>query len=189
LGEGLVNAQAWRLRAVYGLRRLGLPGAMGALCLLALLAFLLLEARPAAQRVAGFAKRQAALQQRAALQAAPDGVARTPGQQLLAFYEDFPVSAEIADVLAGVHAIAQAQQLSLDLGEYAVVKTPGARLDRVRITLPLKGGYPQLRQLVFEALRQYPALALESLSLRRDKVSDEVLDGRLVFMLYVEHGA
>jgi hypothetical protein len=184
-----VNAQAWRLRAAYALRRLGLPGALGALCLLAALAVLLLEARPAAQRVAGFAQRQAALQQRAAEPSEPVGAARTPGQQLLAFYEDFPATSEIADVLAGVHAIAQAQQLSLDLGEYAVVKTPGARLDRVRITLPVKGGYEPLRQLVFEALRLYPSLALESLSLRRDKVSDEVLDGRLVFMLYVEHGA
>ncbi len=184
-----MNAQAWRLRAVYALRRLGLPGALGALCLLALLAFVLLEVRPAAQRLAGFADRMSALQRRAAEQTAPDGVPQTPDQQLLAFYDDFPATAEIADVLAGVHGIAQAQQLSLDLGEYAVEKTPGARLDRVRITLPVKGGYPQLRQLVFEALRLHPSLALESLSLRRDKVSDEVLDGRIVFRLYVEHGA
>jgi hypothetical protein len=184
-----VNAQAWRLRAAYALRRLGLPGAVGALCLVVLLGLLLLEVRPAAQRVAGLADRKAALQRRAAQQAAPDGAPHTPAQKLQAFYEDFPATAEIADVLAGVHEIAETQKLALDLGEYSMVKTPGARLDRVRITLPIKGGYPQLRQFVFEALRLHPSLALESLSLRRDKVSEEALDGRIVFMLYVEHGA
>ena len=56
-----MNAQAWRLRAVYALRRLGLPGALGALCMLALLAFVLLEVRPSTAAALAFYRATGAL--------------------------------------------------------------------------------------------------------------------------------
>jgi hypothetical protein len=85
--------------------------------------------------------------------------------------------------------MAAAQELSLEVGEYALSQAPEGQLDRYRITLPLKGGYRPLRQFVAQALAAIPALSLESLSLRREQVADAAAEARVVFVLFLERGA
>ena len=185
-----MNAGAWQARGTYFLRRIGVPGWLGLLSLAAALAFLLVEALPAADRLARLSQRQATAQARLTQQAAEGGTAAlTPSQQLAAFYRDFPQGAKIPDVLARIHDIADEQKLALELGEYALTKAQGGRLDQFRITLPVKGAYPQVRKFAAEALVALPSLSLESLSLRREKVAEGTVEGRIVFLLFLEHGA
>jgi hypothetical protein len=182
-----VIAGNWQLRVRYFLRRIGVPGWLGTLCLVAALAFLSVQVLPAFDHLATLERRQAAAQAKLAQQAGGPGAILTPAQQLAAFYGDFPQGAKIPDVLARIHDIAEEQKLALELGEYALSKAQGGRLDQFRITLPVKGPYPQVRKFAAEALAELPALSLESLSLRREKVAEGAVEGRIVFLLFVEH--
>ena len=180
-----MNIRAARAQAFYLIRRGGVPGCLGALCLVAALVFFVLEVMPTTDRVANLASRKQALQARKAQ--GPGLVAHTPAQQLANFYSAFPPGSAIPDVLARIEQIAREQQLELELGEYAMVREPGARLDQLRITLPVKGSYLQIRKLIAEALHTQAALSLESLSVRRAKVAQDAVDGRIVFLLFLEH--
>ncbi len=180
-----MNIRTARLQAFYLIRRGGLPGCLGALCLVAALVFFVLEVMPATDRVANLASRRLALQERKAQ--GTSLVALTPAQQLARFYRGFPPGSAIPDVLARIEQIATEQQLDLELGDYAMVREPGARLDQLRITLPVKGSYLQIRKLIAEVLHTQAALSLDSLTVRRAKVAQDTGDGRIVFLLFLEH--
>ena len=179
-----MNIRARRAQFAYLIRRAGVPGCFGALCLLAALVFSVLEVMPATDRLANLELRTVALQERKAQ--GKGLVVLTPAQQLASFYSGFPPGAAIPDVLARIEQIASEQQMTLELGEYALVREQGARLDQLRITLPVKGSYLQMRKLVAEVLRAQPALSLESLTVRREKVAQDAVDGRIVFLLFLE---
>lgn len=184
-----MKGNAWQAHAAYFSRRAGVPGWLGILGLLAALAFLMMEAIPASQRLAGMvAQKEAAEKRLAQLTGAQRNADLTPAQRLAAFYGDFPQGAKVPDVLASIYETATAQHLALELGEYALTKAPGGRLDQFRITLPVKGPYPQVRKFAAEVLVAHPSLSLESMSLRREKVADGSVDGRIVFLLFLEHG-
>ena len=176
----------WSARLLYWSRRIGVPGWVGLLALALALALAQWQLRPAQQRLLLLETRTAAAQQRLQqpLSAQP---ALTPTQQLNAFYATFAAQLTVPDVLASLHEVAVAQKLDLDIGEYSLTKEKGLRLDSLRIALPVKGNYVQLRQFAAEALRAQPALALERISIRREKVAEDGGSGRVVFVLFVEH--
>ena len=112
----------------------------------------------------------------------------SPTEQLMTFYRAFPRETSIPDWLGKIYAIADQQKLDLEIGEYALAQAKSNRLDQFRIVFPVKGNYPQIRKFIGAALATAPALALDSLTLKRDKVGDAVVDGRIVFLLYLEKG-
>jgi len=113
----------------------------------------------------------------------------TPGEQLQAFYKEFPRGESVPDWLESIYALAAEEKLALELGDYTLTKNPAGRLDRFSITFPVKGSYPQLRRFISAALATAPALALEGLSVKRDKVGEGTVNARIVFQLYLEKGA
>lgn len=181
-----MNARAIRHRAVYALRRLGPPGWLGLALLGAACAYLALVALPAAGRLAQLEAQIAADQEKLSNCTAA-GAALSPAQRLASFYGDFPTSERVPDELARLFKFAEAHKLELDVGEYSFVRAQGGRLDQFRITLPLKGSYPDMRAFAAEVLAAVPALSLESVALRREKVADPAVEGRIVFLLFVEH--
>ena len=104
----------------------------------------------------------------------------------MAFYGAFPKGATIPDWLSKIYTIADQQKLDLEVGEYSLTQAKSGRLDQFRIVFPVKGSYPQIRKFIGAALATAPALALDSLSLKRDKVGDGSVDARIVFLLYLE---
>lgn len=183
-----MSARVWQARLAYGVRRAGWPGWLGVAALAGFALFGVLEVLPAQQRLQGQGARLDAAQTRLTQQGADkSGMALTPTQKLAAFYTEFPASEEVPDILSQVYAIATEQQLALELGEYSLNKVQGARLDQLRITLPLKGAYPQVRRFMAEVLVQHPFMALQNVSLRREKVGEDAVTGRIVFVLFLEH--
>jgi len=170
---------------LYAVRRGGTPALLGLLGLLAAAIFFVVELMPAesslTQLKAQYVSGQVEQAQR------KDTVVLTPAQQLAAFYRDFPQDKIIPDVLSQVYKVAQNQKLPLELGEYAMTKLPGARLDQFRITLPIKGSYLQLRKFLAEVLQAQPALSLQSLTMRREKIAMDGVDARVVLVLFMEH--
>jgi hypothetical protein len=181
-----MNIVAIRRQAFHTLRRLGLAGWLGLALMAAAIAHLLLFAAPAAGRLDQLARQIAADEEK--LSNCSTDAALSPAQRLASFYGDFPTADRVPDELGRLFKRAEAHKLELDVGEYSFVRAQGGRLDQFRITLPIKGTYPDIRAFAAEVLEAVPALSLESVALRRDKVAENVVDGRIVFLLFVEHG-
>jgi len=79
--------------------------------------------------------------------------------------------------------------LELDRGEYRLTEIKDAHLRRYQLSLPVDGGYPEIRRFVAEALNADPALALTAIQLRRDRIESPDLEGLVNFTLYLELGA
>jgi hypothetical protein len=79
--------------------------------------------------------------------------------------------------------------LDLDQGEYRLTEVKDAQLRRYQLSLPVAGGYPEIRAFVAQALNGDPALALNAIQLRRDRIESPDLEGMLNFTLYLEMGA
>ena len=79
--------------------------------------------------------------------------------------------------------------LELPQGEYRLTEVRDAHLRRYQLSLPVSGGYPEIRAFVARALNADPALALAAIQLRRDRIESPDLDALLNFTLYLESGA
>ncbi|MFZ2268600.1 MAG: hypothetical protein WAV95_13580 [Azonexus sp.] len=186
-----MNARRLQQQLIYRLRQLGWVGGAASVLLLGAVVYALVTFPAASQRLDQLAEQLArtsgqlkqAEQQPASEQALP------PGEQLQTFYQAFPKGTTVPDWLGEIYRIAGQQQLTLEAGEYALTQSPAGRLDRFRIALPVKATYPQIRRFIATALATAPALALDGIYLKRDKVGDGVVDARIVFLLYLEKGA
>lgn len=172
-------------RIAHALRRAGWPGWLGLALALAGIGYGLLVVVPAQERLAEL---RAALEtDRQRLAAAPTlKSGASPGQKLAAFYGGFPKGASITDELDRIFKAAAARKVDLDVGEYSLAHSQEGRLEQYRIVFPVKGAYPDIRAFAASTLAAAPSLALESMTLRREKVLDPLVDGRLVFVLYLE---
>lgn len=109
----------------------------------------------------------------------------TPDEQLASFYAFFPRQESTTNWLLKIHAAANESGISLRSAEYKMDHRDGDRLSRYQITLPLQGSYPQIRSFIAHVLEDVPAAALNELSLQRDSVSSDALDGRIRLTLYL----
>ena len=184
-----MNAAALQAQLVYHFLRLAWPGWLGTALLLAAIAYAVGVTVPTGREIDQTQRRIGEAQAR--LQAERSGAPRplTSGEQLARFYENFPKGSTVPDWLGKLNAIAVKQGLSLDVGNYSLVRNQSSRLDRFRITLPIKGTYPQVRKFIATALATAPALALESVSFKRDKVGDDRVEASVDFLLFLEKGA
>jgi Tfp pilus assembly protein PilO len=68
--------------------------------------------------------------------------------------------------------------------EHRLTVDAGAGLERLRVSMPLTGGYAQLRAFIDAALRHDPALSLDALKLRRSNPNAAELEAELVWSLH-----
>lgn len=102
------------------------------------------------------------------------------------FYRSLPQSGTTPDWLQKIFETAAANGVALEQGEYILLSNPNAKIEQYRIIFPLKGTYPQLRKFTVGALEAVPALALESLLFKREKIADGSVDAKITFILYLE---
>lgn len=102
------------------------------------------------------------------------------------FYRSLPQSATTPDWLQKIFDSASNQGVVLEQGEYILLSNANAKIEQYRIIFPLKGTYPQLRKFMAGALEAVPALALESLLFKREKIADGSVDAKITFLLYLE---
>lgn len=105
------------------------------------------------------------------------------------FYRSLPRSATTPDWLQKIFDAASSNGVVLEQGEYILLSNPNAKIEQYRIIFPLKGTYPQLRKFTAGALEAVPALALESLLFKREKIADGSVEAKITFLLYLERAA
>lgn len=170
-----------RTRLDAWLRRLGAPGILGAGVLLACAGFWIsalkpVEAELVAQRLA-FER----LSARAPYQPVSSG---GRAEELRRFHNLFPSASELTDGLERVHRLARAAGLDLAQGEYRLERR-AAGLWSYRVTLPVRGTYPQLRDFLAALLKDIPTASLDALRFERKKAQETQLDAQVRVTLHV----
>ncbi|MBC7779050.1 MAG: hypothetical protein H7125_02995 [Proteobacteria bacterium] len=108
-----------------------------------------------------------------------------PTTRLETFYEAFPDTAQIPNVLGVLVKLASRHQLKLEQGQYRLAPEAGGPLLRYQVKLPITGAYPQLRTFVEDVLHEVPSFALDSVQFRRESIGAPALDAEVEFSLYV----
>jgi Tfp pilus assembly protein PilO len=171
------------LRIKQALQSLSWPGWAGLGCLALAVAALLLTQRWEAQTSQLQAQADGLRSQlrKARAEGATAATApATPSQWLQAL----PPAALRQQRLADLLEIGLRQGLVSARTEHRLSVDSAAGLERLRVNMPLTGGYAQLRHFIEAALRQDPALSLDSLKLRRATPLAAEVEAELVWSLH-----
>jgi hypothetical protein len=108
--------------------------------------------------------------------------------QLEQFNRRFPALSEAPALVLKLHGIAAQNSLTLDTGEYRLLRERDGGIARYQVTLPLRGTYWQVRLFVAQVLEELPASALEEIAIKRDSVSAAGVETRVRFTFYLAAG-
>jgi len=161
------------------LRRLGAPGVVGLGVMFACLPFYLSSVRPAERELQ--ARRIVAEQAHARSNIQTVSAPRTA--DLGRFYQAFPAMDRLPDELERLYALARSAHLDPSQGDYRLEQR-GAGLASYRITLPLRGSYPDIREFLSATLQQMPYAAVDGLRFERKKVGDAQLEAQVRVTLF-----
>jgi len=142
------------------LRRLGPPGVLGIGVLLACAGFYVDALAPAEE--AAQAQRASLEHLRARTPYEPVSTSGRREAELQRFYSLFPSAAQLTDQVERLHGFARKSGLELAQGEYRLERhTQG--LWAYRVTLPVHGSYPQLREFLSAVLSGMPIASIDAL--------------------------
>ena len=166
-------------------QKLGWQGMTGVVLLLVAYAFYIAVLEPMELR-AGQAREQAGTPgQRAALNAQMrEATLKSPAAMLEKFYAFFADSQGVSGKLAKIHSLAQAGGLELKQGEYKLQRDKDARIVQYMITLPVSGGYTQIRTFTARVLSDIPTAALDQIRFERKLAGDPNVEAEIKFTLY-----
>lgn len=165
------------------MRRLGWPG-MAAGALLAVVATFYFSAiRPAEARLDEARDNTHSLYDRLRQ---GNSAAKPPAMQLAEFYHLFPRERDLPERLEKIFTAAEEQGITLEQGEYKFLRPADDRLMRVQITLPIKGGYPQIRKFLDGLPQVVPTVALGDIQFERQRVADPIVEAKIKLVLFLE---
>lgn len=171
----------WHIRRT--VEQLGLTGIAG-LSLLAFCAmFYVANEVPLREEVQALQHEAVAMQARS--RPTPEQVRQQPNRQLEAFYESFPAVKTAPDSLGLLHQTALEQGVTLEQGEYHLVRNGADKLVRYEISLPVKSDYMHLRKFLSRLLVDMPHATLDSMDFQRQKISDTMLDAQVKLTLFL----
>ena len=163
------------------LQALGVPGIAGAVAVLLAVAMLLLahgwDVQAARWQTEADALRISLRAQRATTVEAPPA---TPQQ----WQANLPPAAERQQRLADLLEMGLRAGLASSRTEHRLTVDAASGLERLRISMPVSGGYAQLRRFIGAALAHDPALSLDSLKLRRTTPVAAEVEAELVWSLH-----
>ena len=139
--------------------------------------------RPAQDELAALQRKIVAL--RAQHPIGAPGSRQNPRLQLVRFYESFPSESHAPNWLARVYAAAQSNRLELLRGDYRTVRDGQRQLTEYRITLPLKGNYPNIRGFLNTVLSELPSIALDNVACERQKIGESTVQVTVRLTLYL----
>lgn len=106
-------------------------------------------------------------------------------RQLEAFYAYLPEHEAIPDQLKTLMTLADKRGITLERAEYKPQPEPNAGFLRYRIVLPVKADYSRIQDFILATLRELPALTLESVSFKRDRIESSEVEAQIHYALLV----
>jgi hypothetical protein len=158
-------------------RALGPAGVIGACVLFLCIPFYFAAIRPAERELSEQRLAGERLRSRSPVQpVSASGDARR-------LYYAFPEMERLPDELERLYGLARAANLELDRGEYRMERR-GQGLASYRVTLPIRGSYPAIREFLGTTLQQMPYAAIDALRFDRKKIAETELDAQVRITLY-----
>ena len=114
---------------------------------------------------------------------APAPSASDGAEDLRRFYALFPPTEQLTGELDRLYALARRANVELQQGEYRM-EAKSAGPAAYRISLPVRGAYPRIREFVDATLAEMPIASLDGLRVERRKAGDPVLEAQLRLTLY-----
>ncbi|ROZ79742.1 hypothetical protein [Ramlibacter sp. WS9] len=108
------------------------------------------------------------------------------GQELAVLQAVLRASPEPAELVRKMSALAQAEQITLQQGDYQQQLHTTTRLMQVHVTQPVRASYPQLRRYVESVLRTVPNASLDQVAARRENVGQAQLEARLRWSFWIQ---
>lgn len=167
-------------RLQQALQSLGLAGLLGIGILFFCLPFYFSALRPLERQVQSERERAERLRPRVALQQV---VSDGREGELSRFYALFPSLAQLPRELDRLYRLAEEAKLELLQAEYRLDRG-GRGLAAYRITLPVHGGYAEVRTFLAAVLQAIPNGAIQSLRFERGRAEDSQLDAQVQLTLY-----
>jgi len=121
------------------------------------------------------------------LKANSDARPRSVPEQISGFYASLPdAGKKQSETLAQLAQIAQESGVSFAQGTYQLARVDGTRLVRYEISLPVSGGYAQVRAFLAKVLNDMPYMALTQVGFERPKIADARIEARVKLVLYLK---
>lgn len=159
---------------------LGTAGVLGLGVLLFCLPFYLTAVNPAEQEVRAQHTAAERLKSRSPYQKISTG---SDTDELRRFQNLFPPVERLTDELERLYALARKAKLELQQGEYRL-EGRGPGLMSYRVTLPIRGAYPHIREFIAAVLEEMPIASVDALRFERKKVGDVQLDAQVRLTLH-----
>lgn len=128
-------------------------------------------------------RRQLQTATRAAAQ--PPAPVPTAAGGLNAFYSFLPAHSAIPEQLQTLVDIAARHKVPLAKAEYKAQHEPRAGFLRYQINLPVKAEYASVQAFMLDALQAMPALTLDSVAFKRERIDSGDIEARVQFILLV----
>lgn len=149
---------------------------------------IVLPAREAAVDDAGreLARFERSLRQQAADRASAKA---TPDQARQKLLERFPSQSQLNAELGRLLELTGKAGVALARGDYRLVPEKDGLFDRYLLNLPVKGQYAQIRSYLAAVRSEFPELAIDDITLRRDNIGSAEVEAQLRFILFARRPA
>lgn len=172
----------YALRAA--LYRLGRVGGLGLALLGGAALFFFSAVRPAQQDLAALQRRIERIEHRDSTgRATPPSGAISRMDEFMDF---FPYVDSAPRWLKAVYSIAERERLELLQGTYRLSEDPALMLSHYRISLPVRGGYPQIRRFIAGVLDEVPFASLETITFQRENASNGAVEANVTLTLHLK---
>jgi hypothetical protein len=171
-------SNVWLPQIAWAVGRTGRAGLAGIALLGASGMFFLFTHRPVMQEVNQLRSDLSEARARAAH--APAASSGEPAQVA----RDLPARADVPQVLGVLLQQADQAQLTIDTAKYEISTTKSGAVVRYRMSFPITGPYPRVRQFIDATLKQIPALAIDSVSIARKTIGDDSVEAQVRMTIF-----
>lgn len=96
----------------------------------------------------------------------------------------FPSEDQLNSELGRLIELATQQGLQLPSGDYRLIPGKDGLFDRYVLNLPVKGSYQTIRRFLTAVRSEFPDLAVEDITLRRDNIGNTEVEAQFRFVLF-----
>jgi hypothetical protein len=164
----------WMPRAVWSIQRTGRLGLSGLALLLTSAVFLVSTYLPLTHELDNLRGQMKSLRIRAAVQSPT--TASDSGAALL---RSLPRRAQMPALLGVLVQQAEAAHLSIDTGKYESTALKSGAVMSYKVSFPVTGPYPRVRQFIDATLVALPAAAVTELSITRKAIGDSTVEAQI----------
>jgi hypothetical protein len=108
----------------------------------------------------------------------------TPEDTRQRLLERFPTEDQLNTELGRLIELAGKEGLQVPSGDYRLVPGKDGLFDRYVLNLPVKGSYLTIRRYVAVVRKEFPDLAVDDISLRRENIGGAEVEAQLRFILF-----